>query len=162
MDALPGARGSGEVGGDDVGGVAVEGAAGAVVAAGLAWVGVPREVLDVPEAAAGVERGNRPVLHDSAGGVPRPLHGEAVLHGHTVDLHDDATSSWVSWTAGECRVATASWDQHFWNRLGDASAEPPGVWGLPNRGDEVPGGQHQGRISSLYGSATSEPFALER
>jgi hypothetical protein len=56
MDALPGARGSDEMGVDDVGGVAVECAAGAVVAARLAWVGMPCEVLDVPEAAPGVER----------------------------------------------------------------------------------------------------------
>jgi hypothetical protein len=68
----------------------------------------------------------------------------------------------VSWTAGECRVVTGSWDQHFWNRLEDAPAEPPEVWGLPNRGDEVPGGQYQVSISSLYGGATSEPFTLER
>jgi hypothetical protein len=68
----------------------------------------------------------------------------------------------VSWTAGECRVVTGSWDQHLWNRLEDAPAEPPEVWGLPDRGDEVPGGQYQVSISSLYGSATSEPFTLER
>jgi fatty-acyl-CoA synthase len=53
----PGAGGSGEVGRDDVGRVSVECAAGAVVAAGLAGVGVPGEVLHVPEAAAGGEGG---------------------------------------------------------------------------------------------------------
>ncbi len=42
-----GAGRSGEVGRDDVGGVAVEGSAGAVVAAGLAGVGVSGEVLAV-------------------------------------------------------------------------------------------------------------------
>jgi hypothetical protein len=57
MGALPGSGGSGEVGGDDVGGVAVEGAAGAVVAAGLARVGVPGEVLHIPQAAPRVEGG---------------------------------------------------------------------------------------------------------
>jgi hypothetical protein len=40
MTASSGAGGSGKVGGDDVGGVAVEGTSGAVVAAGLSWVGV--------------------------------------------------------------------------------------------------------------------------
>jgi len=52
-----GAGCSGEVGGDDVGGVAVECAAGAVVAAGLARVGMPCEVLNVTQIAAGIERG---------------------------------------------------------------------------------------------------------
>lgn len=67
----------------------------------------------------------------------------------------------VSWTAGECREATGSWDQHLWNRVEDAPAEPPEVLGLPNRGVKVPGGQYHVTISSLYGSATSEPFTLE-
>jgi hypothetical protein len=57
MGALPGSGGSGEVGGDDVGGVAVEGAAGAVVAAGLARVGVPGEVLHISQAAPRLEGG---------------------------------------------------------------------------------------------------------
>jgi hypothetical protein len=68
----------------------------------------------------------------------------------------------VSWAAGECREATGSWDQHFWNRHEDAPAEPREVWGLPNRGDEVTRGQYQVSISSLYGSATSEGFTLDR
>jgi hypothetical protein len=67
----------------------------------------------------------------------------------------------VSWLAGACREATGSWDQHFWNRHEDVPAAPPEVWGLPNRGDEVPGGQYHVSISSLYGSATSEGFTLD-
>jgi hypothetical protein len=67
----------------------------------------------------------------------------------------------VSWTAGACREATASWDQHVWNRHEDVPAEPPEVWGLPTRGDQVPRGQYRVSISSRYGSATSEPFTLE-
>jgi hypothetical protein len=33
---------------------------------------------------------------------------------------------------------------------------------LPNRGDEVTGGQYHVSISSLYGSATSKGFTLDR
>jgi len=50
---LPGAGGAGEVGRDEVGAVAVEGAAGPVVAAGLAGLGVSCDVLYVSPAAAG-------------------------------------------------------------------------------------------------------------
>jgi hypothetical protein len=57
MTASSGAGGSGKVGGDDVGGVAVEGTSGAVVAAGLSWVGVTSEVLHVPQAATSIEGG---------------------------------------------------------------------------------------------------------
>jgi hypothetical protein len=46
---------AGEVGGDGVGGVAVEVVAGPVVAAGGAWVGVAGGVLDVLEWYAGGE-----------------------------------------------------------------------------------------------------------
>jgi hypothetical protein len=67
----------------------------------------------------------------------------------------------VSWAAGECREATGRWDQHYWNRHEDVPAEPPEVWGLPNRGNKVPGGQYHVSISSLYGSATSEGFTLD-
>ncbi len=67
----------------------------------------------------------------------------------------------VSWAAGECREATGSWDQHLWNRPADAPAEPPEVLGSPNRGGQVPPGPYRVTISSRYGSAESEPFALE-
>lgn len=67
----------------------------------------------------------------------------------------------VSWAAGECREATGSWDQHFWNRPADAPAEPPEDLGSPNRGEQVPAGQYRVSIGSRYGSASSEPFALE-
>ena len=53
----PGAGGTGEVGRDDVGGVAVQRAAGPVVTAGLARIGVPRKVLHITQAAASVESG---------------------------------------------------------------------------------------------------------
>jgi hypothetical protein len=69
-----GAGGAGEVGRDDVGGVAVEGAAGAVVAAGLAWVGMTGEVLDVAQAASGIERGGD-------GGVPQRVGRDALVLG---------------------------------------------------------------------------------
>jgi hypothetical protein len=54
-DASAGACGSSHVGGDDVGGVAVERSAGTVVAAGLPWVGMPCVVLHIPETAPGVQ-----------------------------------------------------------------------------------------------------------
>ena len=71
-DGSPGSGRAGEVGRDDVGGVAVEGAAGAVVAAGLAWVGMTCEVLDVTQAAAGIERGGD-------GGVPERVGRDALV-----------------------------------------------------------------------------------
>jgi hypothetical protein len=52
-----GLGGAGEESGDDVGGVAVEVAAVAVVAGGHAWVGVPGGDLDVAERYAGVKAG---------------------------------------------------------------------------------------------------------
>ena len=51
------AGGAGDEGGDDVGGVAVEGDAGSVVAHGGARVGVAGGFLHVAERDAGVERG---------------------------------------------------------------------------------------------------------
>jgi hypothetical protein len=39
--------------------------------------------------------------------------------------------------------------------------DPPEVWGLPDRGDKVPGGQYHVSISSLYGSARSGGFTLD-
>jgi hypothetical protein len=50
--------GSGDEGGDDVGGVSVEADAGAVVAHGGARVGVAGGFLDVAEWDSGVERGS--------------------------------------------------------------------------------------------------------
>ena len=52
---LPG--GASEVGGDDVGGVPVQTAAGAVVSHGGAGIGVGGGFLHVPERDPGVERG---------------------------------------------------------------------------------------------------------
>ena len=52
--ALPG--GSGNIGGDDVGGVPVQAAAGAVVSHGGTWVGVGGGFLHVPQRDPGVQR----------------------------------------------------------------------------------------------------------
>jgi hypothetical protein len=51
------AGGAGEVGGDDVGGVSVEGGVGAVVAHGGSRIGVGGGLLDVTQRDAGVEGG---------------------------------------------------------------------------------------------------------
>jgi hypothetical protein len=54
---LASAGGAGEVGGDDVGGMAVEGDSGAVVAHGRPRIGVRGGFLDVAQRDAGIERG---------------------------------------------------------------------------------------------------------
>lgn len=68
----------------------------------------------------------------------------------------------TQWQTGDCRTHTGSWDQHYWNRPDDEPTEEPDTFGLPTRGSEVPAGQYTIRISTYYGSATTDPFTLER
>lgn len=68
----------------------------------------------------------------------------------------------VRWAEDRCRVARASWDQHYWNRPEDRPSEPAEIYGTPHRGDLVPEGHHRIRIDSSQGSATSVPFELHR
>jgi hypothetical protein len=55
------------------------------------------------------------------------------------------------WAPRQCRTIEDTWDQHYWNRPGDARQEPDGVVGTAVRGDTVPPGSYH--VESRWSSA---------
>lgn len=80
------------------------------------------------------------------------------------DSHAVRTSElrMVQWDEQECREAQLSWNQHHWNRPEDRPSEPPEVYGTPQEGALVPPGAYRIRVTSSFGTATSEPFEVRR
>jgi hypothetical protein len=64
----------------------------------------------------------------------------------------------VHWNPGQCRSTHLRWDQHHWNQPGTDA--PPGVWGVPARGERVPSGQYRFEVT-WSGTVQARAFEIK-